>query len=251
MIRINLLPEEFRRKEPKRFKLPAFVSPKGLLIFLAGLAVAELLLLIFLKFFAGGHFDRLQTEYRNLGADLKGVRDIKRQASLAQEVNRELLAWMDPSLHWTPLMNDLANGMEKGVWLTHLQFERREFDAPIKVETANAAPTAGSVGAVSAEAQALVARVQGAGGRGKKGGGDKEKRVVMVLRGRVAVDEQEAAVVGRFIENLKNQKSIAALTEDLRLDEIRRTADSEVPMFDFVVSGTVRPEREKDFFNLP
>ncbi len=251
MIRINLLPKEFRHPEPRRFKLPAFVSPKGLLMFLAVLAVVELALFIVLKLVVGTHFDRLQAEYRNLGGDLKGVREIKRQASLAQEVNRHLMAWMDPSIHWTPFMNDLAGGMEKGVWLTHLQFERREFDAPIKVETADTAAGNASVGAVSAEAKALVARVQGGGARGKKGGGDKEKRVVMVLRGRLAVEEEEAAVVGRFIENLKNQKAIAALVEELKLDEIRRTADSEVPMFDFVVSGVVKRDREKDFFNLP
>lgn len=245
MIRVNLLPEEFRHKEPKRFKLPPFVSPKGLMMFLGALVCLEIAAVLNLKFFAEHRFDRLQNEYRMLGPSLKDVRDVKEKAAQSQEINRQLTGWMEPVVTWTSVMNDVAAGMEKGLWLTSLKFERREFDLPTKPE---ADPAAAAVPAGQKAAPAATpARIRPI--RGKQS--EKERRVVMVLQGRVAVDQEEAAVASRFIDRLKKQPAISTLTEDLRLDEIRRTADSEITMFDFVIVGTVKREHEKDFFNLP
>lgn len=227
MITVNLLPPEFRHKRPKQFKLPPFVSPKGLLFFLGALVCIEILLAVNLGFFADKKFDKLQARYRDLGPALKEVRGIRAQAGRAQEVERQLKAWMNPPVTWTAFMNALSDGMEKGVWLTHLSFERKEFDLPPAAQTALPARP----GRVTAQPA-------------------KEQRTIMMIRGRAAVDQEEAAAAGRFIEKLMNEKAISDLTEDLRLDEIRRTPDSKTPMFDFVILGTVKREREKDFFNL-
>ena len=257
MIRINLLPPEFRHAPAKRFKLPPFVSPKGLLCFLAALVCLEAAMAANLKFFAGHRFDQQQNEYRSLGPSLKKVRDIKKQASEMQDVTRQLTVWMEPVATWTAFMNGLAAGMEKGVWLTHLQFERRWFDLPEKPadpEPAVTKPAPGKKAAAGSKpaaqpAPAAASRLGAArGGRSRQDA--KEERVVMIIKGRVAVDQQEAAVAGRFIDHLKNQKALGDLVEDLRLDEMRRSPESEVPMFDFVIVGTVKRVREKDFFNL-
>lgn len=253
MIRLNLLPVELRQPEPKKFSLPPFVSPKGLLFFLAVISAAEALLFIYLKFIAEPQFAVYQKKYMGLGSDLKAVRDLKEKAAKAQEVNRQLLTWMDVGTVWSELMGQLSSGMEKGVWLTHLAFERRDFDVLAKTEDRSAS-SASAGGAVTANpaAAAAVANIQGRVknlGRGKQA--DKEKRVVLVLRGRVATAEDHAAIIGRFIESVKNQKAVTDLIEDLRLDEIRKNPDSEVPMYDFVISGAVRRELEKEFFNLP
>lgn len=233
MIRINLLPPEFRYQKPKQFRLPPFVSPKGLLFFLAALICIEIAIGVDLKFFAGQKFDQQQAEYRDLGPRLKEVRAIRAKAGQAQDVERQLKAWMNPPVTWTAFMNALSEGMEKGVWLTHLTFEHKDFE-PV------AAPE-------------IVPGAASSTGRTVRGGAQaaKERRTVMVIQGRVAVDQEEAAVAGRFIEKLKNQKTISELTEDVRLDSIRRTPDSEAAMFDFTILGTVKRAREKDFFNLP
>jgi hypothetical protein len=248
MIKLDLLPPEFRHAPPKRFKLPPFVSPKGLLVFLAALVAAELALFAILKVVLEPGFEAQQSKYLQLGPNLKGVREIKDKAAKAQQVNRQLLSWMDSGISWTLLLADISKGMEKGVWLTQLAFERRDFDAPVRVEDPSKAGAIANPAATAAVAD-IQNRVKSMG-RGKKQA-QQERRAVIVIRGRVATGEDEAAITGRFIENLKNQRAVSSLIEDLRLDEIRRTPDTEVPMFDFVISGAVKPELEKEFFNLP
>lgn len=246
MIRVNLLPPEFRHDPPRKFKLPPFVSPKGLIIFLAALALAEAALFLYLKMALEPRFAERQSTYLRLGPDLKSVRDIKNRAAAAQEVNRQLVAWIKSGSSWTALLNDLSGGMEKGVWLTHLTFERREMDQPAKLEGSERTTTANpSAAAAVADVQSRVNRL------GRKKQPQKERRVVMVIRARVVAGEEQAAVTGRLIENLKNQPAISGLIEDLRLEEIRRTDDTEVSMFDFVISGAVRGPQDKEFFNLP
>ncbi len=247
MIKVDLLPPEFRHAPPKRFKLPPFVSPKGLLVFLAALAAAELTLFAVLKFGLEPGFEAQQSKYLQLGPNLKGVREIKDKAAKAQQVNRQLMSWMDSGISWTLLLADISKGMEKGVWLTQLSFERRDFDAPVKIEDPSKAGTNANPAATAAVAD-IQNRVKN---MGRKKQPDKERRAVLVIRGRVATGEDEAAITGRFIENLKHQNAVVSLIEDLRLDEIRRTPDTEVPMFDFVISGAVKQGLEKEFFNLP
>ncbi len=247
MIKLDLLPPEFRHAPPKRFKLPPFVSPKGLLVFLAALVVAELALFVTLKFVLEPGFEAQQSKYLQLGPNLKGVREIKDKAAKAQQVNRQLLSWMDSGISWTLLLADISKGMEKGVWLTQLSFERRDFDAPVKIEDASKAGTIANPAATAAVAD-IQNRVKS---MGRKKQADKERRAVIVIRGRVATGEDEAAITGGFIEILLLQNAVVSLIEVLRLDEIRRTPDTEVPMFDFVISGAVKPELEKEFFNLP
>jgi len=247
VIKLDLLPPEFRHAPPKRFKLPPFVSPKGLLGFLAALVIVEIGLFAVLKLVLEPGFESQQSKYLQLGPNLKGVRDIKDKAAKAQQVNRQLRSWMDSGLSWTLLLADISKGMEKGIWLTQLSFERRDFDAPIKLEDPS---KAGAI--ANPAATAAVADIQGrVKNMGRKKQAEKERRAVIVIRGRVATGEDEAAITGRFIENLKNQKAVTGLIEDLRLDEIRRTPDTEVPMLDFIISGAVKPELEKEFFNLP
>lgn len=251
MIRINLLPAEYRHEPPRKFKLPAFVSPKGLLVFLAVLVIAELLIFAYLKMVAEPKFAARQIAHLKLGPDLKAVRDIKNRASAAQEVNRQLLAWIKTGTSWTSMMNDLSAGMEKGVWLTHLTFERRDDDAPIEADSRAQSPVQ-TAGAVNPNAAAAAADIKDRVNRlGRKKQAGKERRAVMVIRARVVAGEDQTAVTGRLIENLKNRPAISGLIEDLRLDEIRRTEDTEVSMFDFVISGAVRREYDKEFFNLP
>lgn len=244
MIRVNLLPEEFRQPEAKKFKLPEFVGPKGLLIFLALLAFVELALLAHLKFVAEPRYVDFQSQYLQLGPNLKGVRDIKDKAAKAQDVNRQLMSWINAGHSWSSLLNGISEGMEKGVWLTLLTFERRDFDLPVKVEERVRPEANAAAGAAVADIQSRVK------GMGKKKGIEKERRVVMVIRGRVAAEDNQAAVTGRLIEKLKNQSPVSELIEDLRLDEIRRADESQSGIFDFVVSGVVRREKDKEFFNL-
>ncbi len=245
MIQLNLLPEEFRQPEVKKFKLPEFVSPKGLLIFLGALVLVELALLAHLKFVAEPKYVNFQSEYLKLGPNLKGVRDIKNRAAKAQDVNRHLTAWIKTGDSWSSLLTGLSDGMEKGVWLTLLSFERRDFDVAVNAAEAAAQVASSDAGKTAADIQARVKRL------GKKKGDDKERRVVMVIRGRVAAEDNQTAVTGKLIENLKNQSPISGLIEDLRLDEIRRADESQSSIFDFVISGVVRREKEKEFFNLP
>jgi hypothetical protein len=246
MIRVNLLPEEFRQPEVKKFKLPEFVGPKGLLVFLGLLVCIELALLAYLKFVAEPQYVNYQSKYLQLGPNLKGVRDIKSQAAKAQDVNRQLLSWINAGHSWSSLLDGISSGMEKGVWLTLLTFERRDFDVPLKVEE-RAQPALNP--AATAAVADIQSKVKGMGKKTKESA--KERRVVMVIQGRVAAEDNQAAVTGRLIESMKNQSPVSDLIEDLRLDEIRRADESQSGIFDFVISGVVRREKEKEFFNLP
>jgi Tfp pilus assembly protein PilN len=245
MIRVNLLPVELRPKEVKRFKLPPFVSPKGLLCFLISVVCVEILMVAHQLLFGEPRFQRLQAEYQTLSSPLKAVRDIKDKVSGAQEVNRELQRWMEPKISWTAFMNALVNGMEKGIWLTEIKFERRDYEAPEPPERARAASQGTNVNTAVAAAQKLATRMPAASGPAAL-----EKRVVLVMRGRVAVEQDEAAVVSRFMQNLKAQPAIADMAEDFYLNEIRRDTEAAMPMFDFVVLAVIKRDKEKEFFNL-
>jgi len=231
MIKINLLPQEFRKDEKHSLVLPDIISPKSLFLFLFLLIIVEAGLFAYTRWLLEPRYEALQDQFISLGPKLKVVRSIKTETSAKQKTLRALSKKMERPFYWTGILNAVARGTVKGVWLNHLVVETREFEIKKDEEKKEA------------EKEDSSPKKRPRRKRSSKGP-EKEKRFVLALKGRVAAMSGETAVMSHLISRLKQQEAMREAAEDIFLERISRGTLGEKQVYDFVVLCLFRREFE-------
>lgn len=168
MIEINLLPKELQKK---KFKLPPAVVFKWGLVSLA--------LLVSIPFIIGGFIHAkgsallvLREEEARLAPLKKEVEDLQRNVAGLTNRLAPLDKFRGEGIIWSRKLNQLSDALPREIWLTRVSLE-------------------------------------GAGQRGLPAPRAGEQEQMLVIEGVVAAGKQEGmlAPLGRFIENLKSDKS--------------------------------------------
>ena len=229
MIRVNLLPKEFRSVETNGLSLHSFTTRRNLVYFVALLIVLEIGFFMESTFSAGPRIRSLEVEMESLEPQMKVVRLMEGKLQNIQVINSQLKFYMDRPFYWTEILNELSESMIPGLWLTHVEAKRQEFHAGELQDRQGSQQQTGKAGVNAAR---------------------REKRVVLVLRGRAAVYGDETAALGKFIQRLKDQEAFSHLTEDIYLESINRVHLSEKQLFEFSIFCVLKKEAESEFYDI-
>ncbi len=168
MIEINLLPKELQKK---KFKLPPAV------VFKWGLA--SLALLVLVPFIVGGFIHTkgsallvLREEEARLAPLKKEAEDLQKEAAGLKNRLAPIDKFRGDGIIWSRKLNRISDALPREIWLTRVSLE-----------------SAGQSGFSASRAE--------------------EQEQMLVIEGVVAAGKQEGmlAPLGKFIENLKSDKS--------------------------------------------
>lgn len=255
-IAVNLLPQEFRTPEKKKFALADLIQPKRLLMLLLFIGAAEISLWGWDMVIDGPRFARMQKNFSALSSPLKAVRVEKLEAGGLQEENRVLKARMERPLIWTNLLSNLTDAMDQGVWLESLKVEERRIQRAVTPAAAPVQPA--SAPAKSKPAKPVKgAKPEPAAAKPKAPApakGNKETfdmRRAITLEGRMISRGEGAAVAGQMIHDLKSSSAWSTVMEDVVLDQLMRADTERDDIFQFTLVGIFKPDLEKEFLETP
>jgi Tfp pilus assembly protein PilN len=207
MIEVNLLPEEFRKKEAVKLMLPEIPILKILPMVLGGF-LALLILFVVIAGFQEIQYNAVRAQIADLtqkhGDMVKHKADT---ADLGKKL-QQLESMAGRKFYWWKLMNSLSDSMTKGVWLRGLSISEMTVQAP---------PAPAVKGAPAA----------------KSGGTTKEW--FLKVEGSTVAQGQETAYVGKFIKELKDNKTLSGVFEGIELSDMNQRKIREYDVYDFVL----------------
>ena len=196
MIRINLLPEELRRKESMRIKMPEIPirrAVSGFLVFFIGI-----------QLLVGAWAAWQHASLTRLAALTKEWNDRNRDLSLKKAKTKEAREQIKTAqglsvgkFHWSRLLNAVSDSVTKGIWLQSLS-------------VTESGPSA-------------------------KKDAKKAKTRHLQLEGSVMARGEETAYTGKFIQSLKANPTLAGLFSDVRLSTIQQRKIKDIDVYDFVL----------------
>ena len=209
MILINLLPQEFQKKETVRFVIPEVPSKKTLI----GIAVAVLVLQVVLSAAAAFFMWRekiVNREILAMNQEVHETHGIRSKTLQAVSKLKDIKVLTEKKFYWASLMNAISGSVTKGVWLRALSLDE------ITEEPPKSPPTTGARSVKKKEPVAVKVRV-------------------LKLEGSVVAAGQETAFIGRFAKSLKDNPYFEEIFSDIQLSNIiqRKIKDNDV--YDFVL----------------
>ncbi len=215
MIQINLLPEEFKKKESQLSKIDVSalqLDKLPIVNILIGLGVV-LVIVQALLFFVGIHSEsNLKTLTRELDKLLPEQKVSSRLKIEADQMSKKVGAideLMVKRFRWAEKLNELSDCMVSGIWLTDLTYDEK----------------------------AGLAMQQSAQPKDKKAPQKTpEKAVVryLTISGYASgMGEEGTATIGKFIKNLKMSEGFYSDFQDIELGTIKRdkVLDQEIMSF--------------------
>lgn len=222
MIEINLLPDEFRRKDRFKVGVPDLPYVK---ILVAGGAVLLLLQLALAAFAVYQHFElsAVRAEAQRAGLENQAIdRQKEELAALKREILR-VDALTQRRVHWSRMLHELTQTMTKGIWLRTLSI--------VDVYEASTGPEVSSA-------------ARKPGGKSRRESAKPEGRSVLTLRleGSAVGQGQETALIGKYIKEMKENTLFADVFEDIQLVNINQRKIKEYDVYDFVLQCRFRRE---------
>lgn len=202
MVELNLLPQEVKvgpKKKPGiKLKIPKVVVTPLIIGVISVLLLSQGLISL-LSINQRSRLIKLNTEFAEISPQAKVSGVLKKQVD---ELNRRLSvieSLTSGSLVWSKKLHDLNGAMIEGVWLTSL----------------------------SLKTEALK------GGAGKKS----RRRQTLVLKGSAVSPSPggETAIVGKFIESLRNNRGFFDDFDDIKVSSIQRKRLGEIEVMDFTI----------------
>lgn len=212
MIEINLLPEELKKSQPKLRK--ADLSKLNLQnIPVIKIAIASIAVLISVHFllFAIGMYAKfsiasLSKNDEKISPKKKEAETLKRQREMINKKVSAIDELMVKRFSWARKLNDLSDSVTPGIWLRNISYEEKI--------------------------------IQPAGGKEKKellkSSAPKPMLKYLMMSGYASsMGEQGAALVGKFMKSLKENRDFYADFSDIQLGSIRsdKIEDQEVMSF--------------------
>lgn len=219
MIEINLLPQEYRKKEGPKISLPAVAIGKTIVVAMGIFFVVQLGLAAFAV-----------SQHVSLGATEREVerltaenREIARHKDQIEFVRKRMLKIDQMTarpFYWAKLLNGLSDSVIKGVWLNEFSLIEVRLRAEEKAE--NDAPAEG----------------------------DKPKRAArpkfsrqLNLAGSVVGQGDETAYIGKFIQELKENPELSQILDSIELSDIMQKRVQETDVYDFLIICGFKKEK--------
>ena len=207
MIEINLLPEELRKKEKIKLDLPEVLVFKILSVILIVVISAQILLSTF-AVYQKIEFMRTKKAAETLISEDHEIAARKAQTLAMSNHLKEIRAMTERKFLWAVLLNALSDSMTKGVWLRSLSVATLVADEP-----------------VSKKKEKI------------------QKRRILNLEGSVIGSGQETAIIGKFIQQLKESPRFGEWFEDIKLSTINQKKIKDFDVYDFVLIGIFKREK--------
>ncbi|MBP7056734.1 MAG: hypothetical protein KBB52_07765 [Candidatus Omnitrophica bacterium] len=205
MIEINLLPQEYRKKEP-RFKgveISQLNLQKIPVIYILVVTVAILIIAqitIFLSgIYARARLTDLEKRYSTIKPDKQKFDELSSRVSATKKKITAIDELMGKRSTWARKLSDLSDSMTPGIWLTNLSYDERATERIIpRTNTKGSAD-----GALPPIKQLTVNRN-------------------LIISGYAAgADEQGAALVGKLIKSMKENPGLSDEFSDIILGSIK------------------------------
>ena len=199
LIQVNLLPEEFRKKEGMKLALPDMPIQKALIAFFGVFFLLQVAVTSF-AFYQKGRMAGVESELAKLRVSTRDVLKQKSETAAMRSRLNEIESLTGRDFYWTELLNSVSDSISKGVWLTY--FEMTEIIDPADV-----------------------------------GGNPRTARKIHILKlqGSVIGQGQETAYLGQFINEMKNNTRLAGLFDDIKLSNMNQRKMGKLDVYDFVL----------------
>ncbi len=207
MIEINLLPDEFRKKETVKLMLPEIPLLKILPIVVA-VFMALLLIFVLVAVVQWVQFSAVTAEMAGLSKQHAEMIKQKNETTETAKKLQQLETMAGRKFFWWSLMNALSDSVTKGIWL-------RELAVVEMTPPAVAAPKTSAANSVKPPPPT--------------------KAWFLKLDGSTVAQGQETAYVGKFIKELKDNKALSGLFEGVELADMNQRKIREYDVYDFVL----------------
>ena len=207
MIEINLLPENLRKKK-KRFKIPEItIASMPILIGIVSLLVLTNLLLMLTLAIQRGSYNRMIKEWTEAKPQKEAIELARRENISAENKVVAIEELMQKKILWSKKLNQLSNLIIPGVWYTKLSIDKK---------------------IVILEPRRPQAR------NIKRIATDRVEVPYLNIEGEVSsAYGNELAILGKFIEELKNDPDFLKDFSNIELDstELHSIGDIEIMKF--------------------
>lgn len=217
MIEINLLPQEYRKKEP-RFKgvdLSQLNLQSIPVMYIVVVVVGSLLVaqggLFLLSLYGKAQVSALTKKYENIRPQKQKFDDLRAKAAATKKKISAIDELMGKRSNWAGMLNDLSESMTPGIWLVNLSYDEKVTEKLIP----RTVPKNSSGGALPPVRQVSLARN-------------------LTISGYAAgAGEQGAALVGKFIKSMKDNQALSEEFSDITLGSIKseKVEDQDVMNF--------------------
>ena len=223
MIELNLLPEEFRRKEAQKLVLPELPIKKILLIVLPSIVGIQVLLSV-VAFGVKIRAQGLKSEIAGMRKKTETITAHKAETAQIRAKLVQVDSQVKRSYYWSKLLNAVSDSMIKGVWLNTLSMAEEPSSAH-RVQRQAKAGSKSSAAAVPASTTMLK---------------------VLKLNGSVVGKGDETENVGKFIKELKSNSVLSGLFLDVELSDMTQRKIKEFDVYDFVITCVFKEHPVKD-----
>jgi len=210
MIKINLLPEESRKKKQERLKGVDLsridfgaISSLKLVFGVVGALMVLHIALVLISFYNSHLLRSLEAKYREASPKRNEAEFLK---SRSRTIDRKISALdelMVRRLNWAKKLNDLGDSVTPGIWLSELSYAEK-------------------ISGKSIPPEARDAPAKEAAGPGKKTAERQMERFLILSGYASSMGEEGTALVGRFIKSLKDNRQFYSDFSNIELGGIRR-----------------------------
>lgn len=204
MIEINLLPKELRKK---KIELPS-INISVIPIVVAVLMIH--LLLVFSTNMKARTLTRLENKWQDILPEKEDAERLKGELTKMREKIDAVDGLIQGRMSWAKKLSDLSDAMMQEVWLNRLWLEQKIILQRVEPEKSE--------------------------GGGAQAGAATKGTVVKTLHidgSVIATGGEEAAAIGKFIRNLKNNKAFFADFKEIETTSIQRSQLKDVEVMDF------------------
>jgi len=222
MIKINLLPEELKKRESrfKKFDL-SNIDLHSAMFLHVGLSVLVVIIILHAVLFvvesySKSQFKKLSKRYDQILPQKKEADSLRLQNDTINNKVSAINELMVKRFSWTKCLDALSDSMTNGIWLNDLTYGEKSEERPVEAKPSGAAkkdPQAAKIVTEKIVTRSLV--IMGyAASRGEEG----------------------AAVVGRFIKSLKDNVKFYSNFSSIELVSIKSDKQNDQEVMSFKIS---------------
>ena len=225
MIEINLLPEEFKRREPRfaRLDLARFNAGElpilKILAAAAGVPVIVSTALFLIGIYAKSNLSSLERTAREITPARKEAEVLQARVDTINKKVTAIDDLMVKRFGWAKKLDDLSGSVTPGIWLTELSYTEKMVDrsAPLNATAVKAKPGSGAPKKNPPAAKTVVKH--------------------LVLSGYASGSgEDVTALVGKFIKSLKDNEDFYSDFGDIELGAIKRDKIEDQEVMNFKIT---------------
>lgn len=227
MIEINLLPEEFKKKESrfKQIDLSGFSLENLPVIKLAGAFFGVIALITIALFLIGlyskSNLTSLTARYERILPLKKDADTLKSQVDMINKKVRAIDELMVKRFGWSKKLSDLSDSVTPGIWLTDLTYDEKMTERQIQPDPKAAnAKTKPRTGAEMAMARCLIISGYASG-----------------------MSEEGTSLIGKFIKSLNDNRDFYSDFSDIELGSIKRDKIDDQEVMSFKITCFFKEDR--------